>query len=283
MPISNRERVLLVALLLVIVGGAAAAYFVWHRFTPSLPGVDSPTYQQFVRAFQVAVTALDVPEQSGLAQQKLDIAINLVPGEPAAWANRGLLNLRQNNLEAAASDLQRAKTLAPESDEIESLLGFLAERQGRPSEAVAHLRATLGKSTSDVRALNKLAEMVSKEGKEDSEKEYRRLLEKISEIMPNSLPVLTKRAASAYRSKDMTAFNDCLAQLDRLAPHWSRRSQEQLKELHKAADGAATEVTFHLTVLNNVLQAEHGYSQDAIAINGQPGMVGSPVRRLLRL
>src|SRR5437762_12437689 len=112
MPASNRGRVLLIVLTVAL---AAAGYFIWRHYAAQLPGVDSPTYQQYVRAFQVAVTALDVPEQSGLAQQKLDIAIKLVPGEPAAWANRGLLNLRQNSLEAAATDLQHAKAMAPES------------------------------------------------------------------------------------------------------------------------------------------------------------------------
>ena len=124
----TRGRVVLVGLLLLLAAGGVAGYFVWQRFHGKLPDANSAEYKEYVRSFQVAVTALDITEQSGLARQKLDSAIKLIPGEPAAWANRGLLNLRQNDLTNAAADLQRAKSLAPESDEIESMLGFLAER-----------------------------------------------------------------------------------------------------------------------------------------------------------
>src|SRR5262245_27636055 len=282
MQSSNRGRVVLVALLLFLAASGVAGYFLWQRFHGKPPDANSAEYKEYVRAFQVAVTALHITEQSGLARQKLDAAIKLIPGEPAAWANRGLLNLRQNDLTNAAADLQRAKSLAPESEEIESLLGFLAEREGDLTKAVAHMRASIAKNTGDVRALEKLADMVSKENQPDSEREYLRLQERILELMPNSLPVLVKRAAAAFRSKDMATFDDSLARLDRLAPHWSQLPQETLKKLQAAAKERSLDASA-IIMLDNVLKGEHGYSRDAVAINGQAGMVGSPVRRFLRL
>jgi tetratricopeptide (TPR) repeat protein len=282
MQSSNRGRALLVGLVLVLAASGVAGYFVWQRFVWRLPEANSPTYREYVRAFQVGVTALDVAEQLGLARQKLDAAVNLVPGEPAGWANRGLLSLRQNDLENAASDLQRAKSLAPESDEIESLLGFLAEAQGDLPKAVAHLRASIAKSSHDVRALNKLADMVSKEGQADSERVYLRLQEKILEIMPNSLPVLARRAASAFRCKNMASLDDSLARLDGLAPRWSKLSQDTLKKLQQSAKEHSLDASA-LIQLDHVLKAEYGYTRDAVFINGQPGKVGNPVRHFLRL
>jgi tetratricopeptide (TPR) repeat protein len=282
MQSSSRGRVVFVGLLLFVAASGVAGYFVWQRFHGKLPDSNSAQYKEYVRAFQVGVTALDVAEQSGLARQKFDAAISLIPGEPAAWANRGLLNLRQNDLKNAAADLQHAKSLAPESDEIESLLGFLAERQGDLTKAVAHLRASIAKNTSDVRALEKLADMVSKENQPDSEREYLRLQEKILEIMPNSLPVLARRAASAFRGKDMAALDDTLARLERLAPRWSKLSQDKLKSLRQAAKEQSLDPGA-LIELDNVLKAEQGYKHDAVMINGEPGKVGSPMRHFLRL
>lgn len=282
MQSSSRGRLALVGLLLLLAAGGVAAYFIWQQFFGKLPDANSAEYKEYVRAFQVGLTALDVPEQSGLARQKLDAAINLIPGEPAAWANRGLLNLRQNDLKNAAKDLQRAKDLAPESGEIESLLGFLAEAQGDLSKAVVHLRTSIAKSSNDVRALNKLAEMVSKESQTDSEREYLRLQEKILEMMPNSLPVLVRRAASAFRCKDMTALDDSFARLDHLAPRWSKPSQDNFQKLHQSAKNRSLDAS-DLIQLDHVLMAEYGYTRDAVMINGEPGKVGSAVRHFLRL
>src|SRR5262249_37580402 len=147
MSLSPRNRwLLLVAGLLALVGGGVAAYFVWFR-PAALPEPGSRLYKEYVRAFQVGVAALDAGDlNKDLAESKLSRAVELVPGEPAGWANRGLARLRNREYPQAAQDLKRAKQLAPESPEIEALLGHLAKSTGRPAEAVAHFRKALEKT-----------------------------------------------------------------------------------------------------------------------------------------
>ena len=70
----------------------------------------SPLHEEFVEAFQVGVAALDVGKVD-TAEENLTKAIEKVPREPAAWANRGLLYLRTDRLDQAAQDLQRAHDL----------------------------------------------------------------------------------------------------------------------------------------------------------------------------
>ena len=59
-----------------------------------------------------------------------DRATELVPEEPAAWANLGLLEAPLGDHDAAAQDLEQARKLAPESGAIERLLGLLESRRG---------------------------------------------------------------------------------------------------------------------------------------------------------
>jgi tetratricopeptide (TPR) repeat protein len=282
MNLPSRSRRILVVLSLILGGGGIAAFIFWPRSTP-LPQPGSPTYDQYLRAFQVGVAAEDTVVMHLLAREKLDRAIELIPEEPAAWANRGLLNLRQSDVKHAAVDLRRAGALAPESGEVQALLGLLAERQGRLPDAVAHLRKAVETDPHNVALLFALADAVSKENKADSDAEYQRLMEEILKIQPNNLKVLVERARTAFKRKDMAAFKDTLTWLDRLASNWQPRTREALDAVHQAAAKTPQDVIIRVQFLGNFLQGERGFSLDARAVQPKPEAVGTPVHHFLRL
>ena len=281
MPFLRSRRVLLLLGLVVTIGVGIAVYF-WLANRHTLPGRDSSKYQAYQRAFQVGVAALDAGRED-VARKNLDQAIELIPDEPAGWANRALLHLRKNNLKEAAADLKRAQELAPESGEIESLLGLLAEKQGRYAESVAHLRRGIEKNPRDLASLFFLAEAVSKEGGANHEAEYQRLMEQILKVQPNNLPVLMQRAGAAFRSKDKAALRDTIDRLTRLAPAWKPGSRKALDELRKAIEDAPAEVPFLMTGLDNLLRGEHGYIRDSFFIHPTGNTIGTPVLHFLRL
>src|SRR5262245_61009210 len=113
-----RRRAVWIGLVLALAGAGVAGYFLWWK-RPALPEPGTPQYQEYLETFQVGAAALDVGFDKE-AEKKLSLAIELIPGEPAAWANRGLLALRRNQLPSAAEDLKRAQELAPDSSEIRS-------------------------------------------------------------------------------------------------------------------------------------------------------------------
>src|SRR4051794_29608640 len=90
---------------LALVATVGAVYSLRRRVDPvrhvhdTLPGPGSETYQEMVSAFYAGVAALDV-DANDRAREKLRRATELVPGEPAAWADLGLLELRLGNFEA---------------------------------------------------------------------------------------------------------------------------------------------------------------------------------------
>jgi len=281
MQSSPRSRILVVAALLVVAGGGVAAYLLWPR-TDALPEPGTEPYEKYLRAFQVGAAALDTP-QKDVARTRLDLAVQLVPAEPAGWANRGLLSLRESDLKNATLDLNRAAALAPDSGEIHALLGFLAERLGKLSEAVAHFRAAVEQDPQNIAALFTLADAIGKEKEPESELQSQQLMEKILKIQPNNLPVLIERALIAFRRKDMGAFQDTLARYDQLARNWNRESRGVLDTLHKATAKTPQDVPFLLQRLDNVLKAEQGYSLNKRAVSPQPETVGAPVQHFLRL
>src|ERR1700741_2865686 len=89
-----------------------------------LPDPSSKEYADFVSTFYVGLAALQVGDDVR-AESNLAKATQMVPGEPAGWADWGILALRQRNFDAAGQRLDRARELAPKNDRIYYLLGLL--------------------------------------------------------------------------------------------------------------------------------------------------------------
>src|ERR1051326_3294308 len=99
-------------------------FFTACRLTATLPGRTSPQYNEIVRTFYIGLAALEVGHDVE-ADNKLAQLTQLAPGEPAGWANWGLLALRQKNFDVAAERLERARSLAPDNSNIYYLVGLL--------------------------------------------------------------------------------------------------------------------------------------------------------------
>ena len=105
----------LLRLLFAVVAGC-------HR---GLPSPSSAEYHEFISTFYVGLAALQVGDDVR-AESSLAHAAQLAPGEPAAWADWGILALRQRNFDLAAERFEHARKLARKNDHIYYLLGILA-------------------------------------------------------------------------------------------------------------------------------------------------------------
>src|SRR5438093_8178177 len=128
MPSPRKSRLLLVGVAVLAIVAVAVGVYLWRRPAP-LPAPGSPRYEEYAEAFEVGTAALDA-DRFDLALENLTRAIETIPQEPAAWANRGLLYLRNNQLAEAAADMKKARELAHERPENDTLLGRLAEKRG---------------------------------------------------------------------------------------------------------------------------------------------------------
>src|SRR6201994_2903557 len=118
-----------IGLALVLAGGRSS----------QLPKPGSPGYLDEVKAFYVGLAALQVGDDVR-ADATLERATQLAPGEPAGWANWGLLALRQGNFDAAAKRLGQAQSLAPNNGQLHYLSGVLESKRGNPPLAIVELR-----------------------------------------------------------------------------------------------------------------------------------------------
>src|SRR5438874_2145189 len=105
-----------------------------------LPSKSSAEYRDAVSKFYVGLAALQVGDDVR-ADRRLAEFAKIAPGEPAGWANWGVLALRQRDFDAASKRLERARALATNNGHVYRLLGFLESKRGRSSEAIAKIAA----------------------------------------------------------------------------------------------------------------------------------------------
>jgi hypothetical protein len=131
------------------------------------PRVSDDTYREAVTAFYVALAAMQTSQELH-ARTELDKLIQLVPDEPAAHANLGLLLLRQQQVDEAVQRLVRAshsQKAAGETSTRRSATG------GAPSNSTRRTSRLLSRSR---RSSNALAARRTKRKRSGCSNRFRR-------------------------------------------------------------------------------------------------------------
>lgn len=247
---------------------------------PGLPGPESKEYRELVSAFYVGLAGLQTGEDVR-AMEKLTLATRIAPGEPAGWANLGLLAVRQQEFDAAFENAGKALSLAPDNSRIEALLGQIESRRGRLPEAIAHLRKAVELDDRNLKAIYSLAQEVERQGDPSGETEAQALLGKILAIEPDNLAVLLDVTRLSAKRGDGRALRDAVAALVRNSEGWPEEARQQMVALQRAADprSAATQSAF----LRNVLTRVPAYRRSLNAVKTPPEFVGDPFLEFIKL
>ena len=248
-----------------------------------LPQKSTKEYADAVSAFYIGLGALQVGDDVH-AESKLSELTSLVPGEPAGWANWGVLALRQRKLDVAAQRIERARSLAPDNDQIYQLLGLLESSRGNSANAIADWRKAIEINPRNYRAAYQLAEEVERQGDVNSDAEYQRLIQKILVAQPENLAAQLELARVAAKSGDTATLKSMLAQFSSRSANWPAEVKAQLSAVQVAADGpnsrtAATRTTF----LRNTLMRVPEFRESLAVLKAPPGEEAEPFTHFLRL
>jgi hypothetical protein len=242
--------------------------------------VPEPTYREAVSAFYTGLAALQTSQEL-LAREKLDRVTSLVPGEPAGWANVGLLLLRQQEIEPALEKLAKAAELAPKSPEIQRLLALARSRQGKLAEAVGHWKRALELDPGDGKAAFALAQDTERQGGPESEAAAQEVLGRLLARSDN-LAVRLEYARLSAKRGDGAALQKAIDPLAEVSRSWPPEAQAQLEALKSAASNpraAAPRVAF----LKNVLLRESAYRRALRDVSTPREEVGEPLVKFLAL
>jgi len=248
-----------------------------------LPDKSSKAYADVISAFYTGLAALQVGDDVH-AESKLAEVTQIAPGEPAGWANWGILALRQRNYDLAGQRLEQAHKLAPQDDHIYSLLGVLEDDRGHSADAIANLRKAADLNPRNLKAIYQLAEEIERQGGENNEAEFQQLIQKILAAQPDNLAALLELSRIAAKRGDAATLKTAVAQIGSRSSAWPPEVQQQVAALQAATNGpdphaAATRTTF----LRNTLMRVPEYRLSLGAIKSPPGEEAEPFTHFLKL
>ncbi len=248
------------------------------RRTPDVP---PEVRREATVAFFTALAAMET-SQEVVARGKLDRVVELVPQEPAGWANLGLLLLRQQDTEGARDRLVRAASLAPDNAAIVRLQALVESRAGNLEEATRLWRRGVELDPADARAAFELARNLEREGGPEREAEAQRVLGQLLERSDN-LAARLEYARLAARRGDAEGLSSALAALTTQSARWPAMAQQRLAAVQDASKesprAAATQVAF----LRNVLAREPVFRTALAQLTTPLEAVGEPLVRFVVL
>lgn len=245
-----------------------------------LPVKGSSEYREYVRTFFIGLAALQAGDDAR-AKDSLQRATTMVPGEPAAWINLAILELKQKLYDQSAEHLEKARTLAPEVGSIYFLQGTLESARGNYDAAVKNYRRAIELDPKDLRSRYSLAQELERQGG-PAEAEALNLYQQVLATAPNNTAALLEVARLAAKRNDSAALTDAINRLRAPSASWPPEVNEQFTALEAAATNppaAATQVAF----LRNVMLRLPAFRQDSFALKLPPEIVAEPVPRFVKL
>ena len=248
-----------------------------------VPAKGTEAYESAVSSFYVGLAALQVGNDV-LAEEKLSHFAQQAPGEPAGWANWGVLALRQRNYDLASQRIEHARQRASHNDQIYFLLGLLESERGHSAEAIANLRKAVDLNPQNLRAAYQLAQEIERQGGAESDAEFQQVIQKILAAQPNNLAALLELGRIAAKRGDGNTLKSAVAQIGAHSSTWPPEVQQQLATLQTAVAGsdwhaAATRTVF----LRNALMRVPEYRQSLAAIKSPPGEEAQPFTHFLKM
>jgi tetratricopeptide (TPR) repeat protein len=269
----------------------SAAHFAFFLFVllalqgcrASLPVPASGKYDEYVSAFYTGLAALQVGDDVR-AETELSRTANLVPAEPAGWANWAILRLRQRDFEAAQERLEKARRLDPKNDRLYYFLGLVETGKGQSSAAIADFRKAVELNPKNLVATYQLAEELERQGDANSDAEFEKLIGQILQAQPRNLAALLELARVSAKLGDAATLRQTVATIQQNSQSWPPEVQQQLTALETAASGAdPRSAALRTTFLRNVLMRLPAFRQDLAAIKPQPGEEAQPFTHFLRM
>ena len=251
-----------------------------HR---GLPGRNSTAYKQYVSAFYVGLSALQVGNDV-LAESSLKKATQIAPGEPAAWADWGILALRQRDFTPAQQRFEQARKLIPQNSRVYYLLGLLNTARGDTQQAIHNYKEAVRLDPKNLRATYSLALAVERQGGAGSDAEFETLVQKILAAQPDNLAALVELCRVAAKRGDAATLQSAVKRIAAQSGKWPAEAKQQLTALESAASGSAPRsAALQSVFLRNALMQVSAFRTDLSEIRPAPGNDAQPFTHFQKL
>jgi len=245
-----------------------------------LPEKSSDNYSAAIKSFYIGLAAMQAADDMR-AKKELNNAVSLAKGEPAAWANLGILQMRQKDFEAASDSLEKAKNLAPENGQIYANLAVLETQRGNFEKVKQNLKKAIEVNPSDAKAFFSLASEFEREG---NDAEALVNYEKILESKPQNLAVLLETIRLSAKLKKTDKLKTNFAKIPPPKDVWDDEIKKQYNSLKTSVEKAdLRETAQRIAFFRNVLLRLPEFRGSVEDVKYSNTTIGEPLMRPLKL
>ena len=218
------------------------------------------------------------------AKEYLTRSTQIAPGEPAGWADLGILQVRQQQFDGAFQSVDKARSLDPSESRIEALLGLIESRRGKLPEAAAHFKKAIALDPHNLKAIYSLAEEAERNEARNDQADAQQLLSQILRQQPSNQAALLDDLRLAAKRGDTAEAHKSLAAVTSLTANWPDVARQQLTIVEQNLNSgnpraAAVQVQF----LRNMLLRVPVYRESLDEIRTPTTLVAQPFTHFLRL
>ncbi len=215
------------------------------------------------------------------AKDELTKATQLADGEPANWANLGILQMRQKDFDSALTSLEKAKKLAPENPNIYANIAVLETQRGNFEKVIENLKKAIELNPNDAKSLYALAREQERQG---NDAEAKALYEKVLQTKPDNLATQLEVIRLAAKQNNNNNLQELIAKIEPRTKDWDAEIKQQFVTIQTAVkNGNTREVSQNIAFFRNVLQRLPDYRGSISAVKFNDTTIGEPFLRPIKL
>lgn len=244
---------------------------------------EADAYITAVADFNIALAASQTDE-GRFAFNKMNDVARAFPEEAAAWANLGVLAMRQGNFELAEDRLGRALNLKPQHPELLFLNSIMESLRGNTARSIEFLRRGVESSPDHAKMLFALAQELERHDDQRYADEIAGLYLNLHELLPDNQAIMFELTRVNAKNQN---FDEVLANLEKLkaiSATWETENQEQLEMvIELARQQELSELILEISFLRNMLQSQPQFLDDLLKIQHPPTELGFLITEFLHL
>lgn len=236
--------------------------------------MNDEAYQKAVSDFYVSLAASQT-EEARFAFNKMNEVSKAFPQEPAAWANLGVMAMRQGNYDLADERFGQARELAPQNSTILFLSGIFENRRGNIDAAVVNLRSALEYDPGNHQIQFALINELERQDDVANADEIVSRMEALFNEVPLNQAVQFETARIAAKEQETELLREAISAMAGNSNRWPEEARDLFQIVEEAAqDEQFTDLNFELTFLRNAVEPTAAFQADIQDIRLEPNQIG---------
>lgn len=244
---------------------------------------ETEEYKRAVSDFYVSLGASQTDE-TRFAFNKMNDVAQAFPSEAAAWANLGVLAMRQGNYDLAEDRFNRSLEIEPNHPDLLFLSSIMESLRGDLEKSVGYLRRAVEAEPSNLKIQYALAQELERVDDRTHSNEISSIYDHLINLEPKNRAVILEATRFAAKSADFDRVNELMELISELSEGWENELKNQLEIVTEALEEQnVTELTLEISFLRNMLQSNSRFQDDLLRVELPPTDLGYLIPHFINL